>query len=161
VLHELEGWRSLQSRGLDGAIESDQRVRFARPVVERTEAGARRLGERYWAEVTRAARGTVRPRETAQGVELRLLGHRPCLLRFGRAETAHDRDRVSCRYPIRGGVLTRKPTGAICLSQTRDELRAAVTGFVPRLGALYGLQRRVHVSISRHYFRSLLDEAGP
>lgn len=155
---ELEGWRSLQSRGPDGAIESDQRARVTRPVVEHTAAGALRLGERYWEEVSRAARGAVRRRENAHGVELRLLGRGPCLLRFGSAETGHDREIVFCRYPIHGGALTRKQAGAICLSQAPDELRAVVTGFVPRLRTLYGLQRRLHVAVSRRYFCSLLDE---
>ena len=72
---------------------------------------------------------------------------------------------VRCRYPIRGGLLARRPAGSITLSQ-RDseppELCAAVVGFVPRLGRspLYDqLQRRVHVALSRRYLRRLLDEA--
>jgi hypothetical protein len=157
---ELEGWRSLQGRGRDGSIESDQRVSITRPVVDEKEGGARRLGERYWAAVARAARGLVRPRETARGVELCLAGHGPCLLRFGPGEQEHDRGQVSCSFPIRGGLLARKPAGAICLSQTPGELRAAVTGFVPRLRALYGIQRRLHVAVSRRYFRSLLEDAS-
>lgn len=156
---ELEGWSSLQSRGPDGSIESEQRVRIARPVVEESEAGAGRLGERYWAAVARGARGLVRPRESGRGVELRLAGRGPCLLRFGPAEQEHDRGRASCRFPIRGGLLAGKPAGAICLSQAPGELCAAVTGFVPRLGALYRIQRRLHVAVSRRYFRSLLEEA--
>jgi len=157
---ELEGWRSLQGRGPDGSIESDQRVSIARPIVDESEAGARRLGERYWAAVARAARGSVRARETGRGVELRLTGRGPCLLRFGPAEPEHEGRRASCSFPIRGGLLARKAAGAICLSQTPGELRAAVTGFVPRLGALYGIQRRLHVAVSRRYFRSLLEEAS-
>jgi hypothetical protein len=160
---ELEGWRSLQSRGVDGSIDSDERVRAARPVVERSDRGARRLGDRYWLEVTRASRGVVRNRGTAEGVELRLLGG-PCLLRFGRAETAHDADLVFCRYAIRGGALARRPGGVLSLSQAggdEPELRAAICGFAPRLrGALYEqVQRRVHLAISRRYFRQLIDEA--
>ena len=163
---ELEGWRSVQDRGPDGAIGSDERVKAARPVVERSERGARRLGERYWLEITSASRGTVRTRETEEGVEMRLFGRGPCLLRFGRAETAHGLEGVSCRYAIRGGILTRHPGGAIRLSQTggdEPELRAAVTGFVPRLhGALYEqIQRRLHVAISRRYFERVIDEERP
>ena len=50
------------------------------------------------------------------------------------------------------------------------ELRAALTGFVPRLGLRPGyprwtatlydqLQRRIHVAISRRFFRSLIEGA--
>jgi hypothetical protein len=164
VRRELEGWRSLQGRGADGAIESDERVQAARPVVELSEGGARRLGERYWLEVTRSSRGLVRSRETSEGVELRLLGRSPCLLKFGPADIALDTNGVCCRYAIRGGALARRAGGALTLSQTgRDEpeLRAAVSGFAPRLrGPLYEqVQRRLHLAISRRYFRGLIEEA--
>ena len=171
--HELEGWRSAQTRGSNGAIESDERVRIARRVVPSTADGAHRLGDRYWSEVERASRGLVRARRTAVGPELRLLGRGPCLLRFGPPETVYERTRVACRYPIVGGLLAQRPGGALELSQTgcdESELRAAVSGFVPRLGlrpgfprwsgALYDhVQRRLHVTISRRYFRRLIREA--
>jgi hypothetical protein len=157
----LEGWRSTHGRGADGSIRSDERVTAAQLVVERSERGAQQLGRRYWREIERASRGVVRPRATPEGIEVRLFGRGPSLLQFGPAETACDHDRVSCRYPIRGGLLTQRPGGAICLSQTgRDqpELRAAVTSFVPRLGLLYErAQYRLHVELSRRYFRSLID----
>jgi hypothetical protein len=57
---ELEGWRSLQGQRPDGAIESDERVKAARP-VERSERGARQLGERHWLEITRASRSYAQP----------------------------------------------------------------------------------------------------
>ena len=88
------------------------------------------------------------------------------LLRFGPPEVAVDDAGVRCTYPIRGGVLARRPVGSITLSQSASEppeLCAAVAGFVPRLGRtpLYGqLQRRVHVRISRRFFRRLLLEAA-
>jgi hypothetical protein len=158
---ELDGWRSVRGRSADGAIVSDERVQAARPVVERSEEGARRLGETYWLEVTRASRGIVHRRDTPTGIELRLLGRGPCLFRFGPAETACDSNGVLCRYPIRGGLLARRAGGAITLSQMGDELHAAVVGFVPRCdGALYEqVQRRLHVAISRQYFMRLLGEA--
>jgi hypothetical protein len=172
---ELQGWRSVQGLGPGGAIDSDERVRVTRAVVERSEAGARRLGDRYWLEVRRASWGFVRPRKTAEEVELRILGRGPCVLRFGRREAVHDQHGVRCRYPILGGLLARRAGGAISLSQTggdEPELRAAVTGFVPRLGRRAGLpgwsgalyehiQRRAHVAISRRYFRRLIEEAQP
>jgi cold shock protein len=40
----LEGWRSVQRCGEDGAIESDERIDVSRAVVPDTEAGARLLG---------------------------------------------------------------------------------------------------------------------
>jgi hypothetical protein len=174
VRHELEGWRSAQARGPDGTIESDERVQAARTVVPSTEEGARCLGDRYWREVAYASGGLVRVRWTAAGPELRLLGRGPRLLRFAPAETVHVPGCVSCRFEILGGVLAQRPGGALELSQTGEdepELRAAVTGFVPRLGlrpgsprwsgALYDhVQRRLHVAISRRYFRRLIEEAA-
>jgi hypothetical protein len=159
---ELEGWRSTHRRAPDGSIESDERVKAAQTVVERSDRGARRLGRRYWLELDRAGRGMVRARATPAGIEVRLFGSGPPLFRFGPAETAYDDEHVSCRYPICGGLLTRRPGGAICLSQTgreEPELRAAVTSFVPRLGGLYErVQHRLHVEISRRYFQSLIEE---
>jgi hypothetical protein len=162
--HELDGWRSVHGRGADGSIESDERVTVDSPVVERSEAGARLLGERYWREVASASRGLVRARRAGDGVELRLFERGPSLLRFGPAETTHDAEDVRCRYSIRGGLLARRAGGTLTLSQTgagRPELRAAVHGFAPRLGAqpYERIQRRLHVAVSRRYFRSLIDEA--
>jgi hypothetical protein len=149
-------------RGDDGAVYSDERVRAKRPVVAPTPEGALLLGDRYWSEVRRASRGSLRLREAASGVELRLFAFGPTLLRFGPPEVDVGEDGVSCRYPIRGGLLTRRPGGAIALSQSgaeEPELRATVTAFVPRLALppLYDrLQHRLHVGISRRYFRRLV-----
>ena len=85
--HELDGWRSVHGRGADGSIESDERVTAASAVVERSEAGARLLGERYWREVASASRGLVRGRRNGDGVELRLFARGPSLLRFGMAKS--------------------------------------------------------------------------
>ena len=162
---ELDGWRSGHHRGPDGRIDSDECIRAARPVVADSPAGALELGRRYWREVERASRGAVRLRTAGEGLGLRLLGVGLVLLRFGPPEVAVDDAGVRCRYPIRGGVLARRPAGSITLSQSASEppeLCAAVAGFVPRLGRtpLYGqLQRRVHIWISRRYFRRLLREA--
>jgi hypothetical protein len=155
----LEGWRSVQERGEDGAIESDERVSLSRAVVPATEAGARLLGERYWLIVRRASRGLVRLRRTRGGSVLRLAG--APLLRFAPAELAFGANGVRCSFPIRGGLLARRPGGALVLSQsTAGELGAALTGFVPRLGArpYDRIQRRLHVAISRRFFGSLIGE---
>jgi hypothetical protein len=63
-----------------------------------------------------------------------------------------------------GGLLARLPAGMLTLSQSSEppyELRATVTEYVPRLGTrLYEhLQRRIHVAISRRFFRALIEEA--
>ena len=159
---ELDGWRAASGRTADGSFRSEEQVNAARPVVEWSERGARSLGDRYWQEVTRLSGGLVRRRTTATGVELRLLGRGPCVLRFGPAETEHDPTRVCCRYPIRGGLLARRPGGAISLSQTggdEPQLRTVVCGFVPRLGRRSeGIQHRLHVAVSRRYFRRLIAE---
>jgi hypothetical protein len=156
---QLEGWRSAQERGEEGAIESDERVNIARPVVPATEAGARLLGERYWLTVRRASFGLVRLRRTRDGSVLHLA--RAPLLRFAPAELAAGADDVRCTFPIRGGLLAGRAGGALVLSQSNDcELRAALTGFVPRLGArpYDRLEHRIHVAISRRFFRSLIVE---
>lgn len=130
-----------------------------------SERGARALGRQYWLETARASRGLVHCREDTEGVELRLLRRGPVLLSFRSAETTLDDDWVSCRYAIRGGLLTRREGGMLILSQVGHaevELRTTVTGFVPRLGVVLGfIQRRTHVAISRRYFARLIAEAGP
>ena len=155
----LEGWRSAHERLEDGAIESDERVSLSRAVVPTTEAGARLLGERYWLTVWQASLGLVRLRGTQDGSVLRLAG--VPLLRFAPADLAADANGVRCRFPIRGGLLARRAGGALVLSQSDgSELRAALTGFVPRLAArpYDRIQRRIHVAVSRRFFRSLIEE---
>jgi hypothetical protein len=155
----LEGWRSIQDRGEDGAIESDERVSASRAVVPSTPAGARLLGERYWLTVQRSSFGLVRLRATGDGSILHLVG--APLLRFAPAELAAGANGVHCSYAIRGGLLARRAGGTLMLSQSNGrELRAVLTGFVPRLGArpYERIQRRIHVAISRRFFRSLIGE---
>jgi hypothetical protein len=163
VRRQLEGWGSVQTRGEDGAIDSDERVTLAQPVVASTEAGARELGARYWNEVRRATFGFVIMRAFRGGSELRVRPLGPRLLRFGPVEVVAGEQGVSCRYPIRGGLLARRAAGALVLSQSNHgsaQLRAALTGFVPRLTSrpYDHIQRRVHVAISRRFFRRLLEE---
>jgi hypothetical protein len=153
----LEGWRSVQERGDDGSIESDERVRVSHAVVPATESGAHELGDRYWSTVRRASFGLVRLRRAPDGSVLRLAG--TPLLRFGPAELSAGTEGVSCAFPIRGGPLAGRPGGTLVLSQSSDnELRAALTGFRPRLGArVYDhMQRRIHVAISRRFFDELV-----
>ena len=154
----LSGWRSVQKRGEDGSFESHERVSASGSVVPATQAGARLLGERYWLTVRRSSFGLVRLRSTRDGGVLHLAG--APLLRFAPAERAAGADFTRCSFPIRGGLLARRAGGALVLSQSNGELGATLTGFVPRLGArpYDRIQRRIHVAVSRRFFRSLAGE---
>jgi len=171
---ETGTWSSTQTRAASGAFESVQRIEFPMPVVERSAAGARRLGELYWREVERATLGLIRARATTGAVQIRLLGLGPALLRFGSPEHAVTGSSVSCLFPIRGGLLARAPVGAISFTQTgleAVEVRSAISGFFPRLaarrqrrhwdGLLYPhVQARLHVALGRRYFARLWSEAA-
>jgi hypothetical protein len=151
----LAGWEST-----DRPDGSRQRVLLAGPVVEPTEAGARRLGIVYWGAVHDLTRGVVRARWGDEGGTLRLLGIP--LLRFGPPLLVHD-EALECRYEIGGGVLALRPGGAVTLAQRPvdggQELSVAVDGYSPRLGALYArAQRPFHVAVSRRYFELLARE---
>jgi hypothetical protein len=151
----LDGWHSSERRCADGSVEIEERALATNPVVDVSRDGGRLLGSTYWLEVRRATRGLVRVRTTTIGVELQLLGTGPPLLRLGPAEVAVEGDRVSCRYPIRGGWLSGRAGGSLTLSQEGRDLSVAVNGFYGR--RIYErVQRRVHVAISRRYFRRLL-----
>jgi hypothetical protein len=168
---KLTGWSSTERLSPTGAVEFEQRVRATRPLVELSEAGALALGERYWKEVESFTHRLVRARTREGELELRLLG-RWTLLRFGAPQTVVDESGALSRFPIVGGLLARTPAGSISFSQTAREpveLRATIDGFFPRLagrpggpawtGTLYRhVQRRLHTSISRRYFRRLIGE---
>jgi hypothetical protein len=168
----VSGWATEQRQRSDGSIESEQRISLNAPVVAFDARGAITLGESYWREVERATRGVVRARE-ADGTELRVLGRRPVLLAFGPAEVEAAPHRVRCAYPIRGGLLAQRSAGAIAFEQVDAGelvLRSTIKGFFPSLaaregrrswtGALYTkLQSRIHVAISRRYFRRLVEAA--
>ena len=169
----LYGWS--QSRSPTGSFESVQRVKLPGPVVEHSAAGAKRLGDVYWSEIERSLYGLIRARERSGGMELRVFGVGPALLRFGPPEHLVTPGAVTCRYPILGGLLTRMPTGTISFTQaggTEVELSSAIDGFFPRLaprrlrrgwnGVLYPqLQTRLHVALGRRYFARLRAEAAP
>jgi hypothetical protein len=171
----LREWESTQRQTAHGAVESEQRVRLVRPVVDDSVDGAQRLGRAYWREVERFTFGLVRVRQGLDGVQLQLLGRRPLLLAFGRPVTDVAEGSLRCCYPITGGLLAYQPGGEIVFAQDRvgDRLclRSSITGFFPALaarpgepdwtGALYSqVQRRVHLAISRRYFSRLIGEAG-
>jgi hypothetical protein len=151
----LGGWESGDRPG-----GSRQRVLVPAPVVEATDAGARRLGLVYWRAVHELTRGAVRGRWGERGGALHLLGIP--LLRFDPPLLGHD-VAVECRYEIGGGLLALRPGGAVALAQRPvaggHELSVTVEGYSPRLGALYTrAQRPFHVAVSRRYFELLARE---
>jgi hypothetical protein len=165
----IAGWKSSHRQTEAGAVESQQSAILDAPVVEFSDEGARALGERYWAQVERSTLGLIRAGHREESVELRLLGGRAPLLRFAPPRLEVSETVVRSTYPIVGGLLTRQPDGEISFAQSsRAELTSTIRGFFPRLaarqgrpdwsGALYNhIQSRIHISISRRYFASLID----
>jgi hypothetical protein len=161
---QLEGFDSRESRAPDGSIETEQRVAVSVPVVPFSQEGGRTLGRLYWLEVSRVARGLVVARVGVAGVEIRVAGLDLTLLRLGPGVVTADRDRVTCQYAVRGGLLSRVEGGQLAIEQVtgeRTELSVAVSGFFARRGLLYRqLQRRLHVAVSRRYFRTMVVRAS-
>jgi hypothetical protein len=155
------------------AVDSDQTFLLPGPVVPATAAGARWLGSSYWAEVERSTRGTVRLRCTADGLELRLLGRGPTLLRFGSPQVTVSPVAVSCTYSILGGLLAWGVGGELVLVHAGGptwSLRTSIRGFLPRLAARPGrpswtgflyqqVQARLHGAIGRRYVACLIRES--
>jgi hypothetical protein len=155
----MDGWQTSLHKAPDGAIESEQRVALSRPVVEFSTAGAERLGRSYWREVRRMTGSLVRPRELGGALELRLLGG-PVLLRFDRPTLEASEERAFCSYPIAGGLLARRAAGELTFEQTAGMLSSTIRGFFPRVASYDRLQGRLHVAISRRFFRRLIAEAA-
>ena len=165
-------WTSTQRRDASGAFESVQSIVFPAPVVERSPSGASRLGDLYWREMERSTFGFVRARAASAGLEVRLLGVGPRLLRFSEAKREVGASGVSCVYAIRGGLLARNAGGSLSLTQAGTdtvEVRSAISGFFPRLAGrrhrrwsdvVYAhIQARLHVALSRRYFARLWLQA--
>lgn len=158
----MDGWEAWQRQSADGAVESEQRLALAAPVVEFSVAGAEHLGRAYWSEVQRLTWRLVQVREGTDWLELRLIGNGPALLRFGGPIVEASEDLASCTYSIQGGLLARRPAGEISLAQVGGPapmIRSTVRGFVPRLPLHNQLQSRLHLAISRRYFARLISEA--
>jgi hypothetical protein len=169
----VNGWETWQRQTGDGAVESQQRVALREPVVEFSQSGAEHLGLAYWRVVERVTLGLVRARERSGTLELRLFGHGPALLRFGRPTLHATKTLVSCSYPIEGGLLAQRAAGEIAFAQVGGSpaiVHSTIRGFFPSLaagqgerdwtGALYSqVQSRIHVAISRRYFARLTAEA--
>jgi hypothetical protein len=159
----IAGWSSRVSRA-GGVVSSDQRAQAPGMLVEASPGGALRLGVAYWREVGRVLAPLVTSR-AAGAPQVRLLGlPRPLLMRFEAPHVVVDDDEVRVTYRIAGGVLVRRPGGDITLAQRRTPphvVRSTVSGFRPTLPApVYRLiQSRLHVAISRRYFRRLMAGA--
>lgn len=171
----LTGWETFERVTEAGAIESRQRVFADRPLVERSDAGARWLGVRYWQAVQVVTRGAVRAGWQGEGGRLKLLGG-ATLLRFGAPKLSVDGGVVSCCYAIQGGLLAVRPGGAVTLEQRpadeRVELVVSVEEYLPRLAARVGAPRWTgllyaraqspfHVEVSRRYFQLLAWDTRP
>ena len=168
----MEGWESWHRQTADGAVESHQGVVLRGPVVQFTCDGPECLGDAYWREVERVTWGLVRPRERNGALELRLFGHGPALLRFGRPTLQATESLVRCSYPIEGGLLARRPgrRDRFCAGwrlvacRPLDDSRflsepGDSSGGTGLDGALYSqVQSRVHVAISRRYFARLIKD---
>jgi len=167
------GWSTSEQRA-DGAVESEQRIPSPGPVVEATERGAAELGAIYWREAERFMRGLVRARVAADGsVELRLRPSGVLLLSFAPPELNAANGIVRCTYLISGGLLTRGAGGTISFSQEAGPppaLASAISGFIPRFAAAPGrpswtgafyeqVQRRLHLALSKRYFKALVAGA--
>ena len=117
-----------QSRGPTGAFATVQRASLPCPAVEHSSAGARRLGDLYWHELSRSTFGLVRARVGPDAVMLTLPGIAPALLRFGRGEPTVMPDSVTCRTRSSGGS---SPARRAAGSRSR-RLSAPRSRFAPR-----------------------------
>jgi hypothetical protein len=143
-------------------VESEECVRAPVAIVEASPEGGCRLASAYWREVERTTGGLVRVSQSPDGLALRALG--ATLLRFGLPSVEFADDRVSCCYPIEGGLLASRPGGSIVFGQDGTLLTSSISGFHPRLGVFPGLysyvQARVHTAVSKRYFARLVREGA-
>jgi hypothetical protein len=143
-------------------VESEERAYSPLAIVEASPEDGRRLAAAYWSEVERTTGGLVRVRLSPEGLTLRALG--APLLRFSLPSIDAADDRVTCRYPIEGGLLASRPGGSIAFAQHGNILTSTISGFHPRLALLPGLyshvQARIHAAVSRRYFARLVREGA-
>lgn len=145
-------------------IAAEQPIPGGDAAVDSSDAGARRLGTEYLAEIGRTTRGLIKPRGASDGIELVLAG-RMTLFEFGLPQPAVVGDRTECRFEIRGGLLVGSPGGSLVITQhagPAPELVVEVDGYVPRLDPLFSgrgvggflyreIQERAHGAISRRF----------
>lgn len=145
-------------------VAAEQPIADGSSAVDSSEAGARRLGEEYLAEIGHATRGLIKARASDDGVDL-VLGGRITLFAFGPPEPTVDGERTECRVAIRSGVLVGGEGGSLVITQRSGptpELIVSIEGYVPRLDPTYScrgvrgflyrqIQERAHGAISRRY----------
>ena len=163
-------WSTSERETQTGAVESRQWITLPSAFVPVDDDGARELGRRYLAEVSRFSHGLVRPRSEPDGVALVLAGVVP-LLRFDSPAVGVENGMVECRYAIRGGALVARPGGSLAISQRPGvELELVVAGYFPRLAgstrrrsfrrALYtAIQARAHRAVGRRFLEHAAGEA--
>ncbi len=146
-------------------VAAEQPIPAGDAAVHSSDAGARRLGSEYLAEIGRTTRGLIRPRARADGSVDLVLAGRMTLFAFGPPEPTVEDDRTQCRFEIRGGLLVGHEGGSLVITQhsgAKPELIVEVDGYVPRLdpafsrrgvgGFLYReIQERAHGAISRRF----------
>jgi hypothetical protein len=165
-------WSTVERETEAGAVESRQWITLPRDLVPPDDRGARELGRRYLAVVAAFSFGLVRPRRRKDGVALVLARVVP-LLRFGPPTLGHENGSVTCRYPIRGGLLVARPGGSLVVAQHPGvELELVVAGYYPRLGggarrrslrrAVYSaVQARAHRAVGRRFLEGAAGELCP
>ena len=146
-------------------VVSEEAAATPATVVEPTARGARALAASYWREIEATTHGLVRVTARDGRVELKLLRRGPTLIELGVPSVAAGTERVSCSFPIVGGLLVGRPGGALSLEQVAGAtvvLRSRLTGYSPRLaGALYThVQARLHSLVSRRFFARLMRETA-
>ena len=116
---------------------------------------------RYWDALNGFGRRLFIAREHSGGVDVRVLRGGPVLLALGPVETEISRTTIAALATRScGGLLVRRRGGRISFEQLEGEpieLRSRISGFYPRRGPFYGLvQWKLHVAVSRRYFRRLI-----
>jgi hypothetical protein len=103
-------------------------------------------------------------------VKLQLRPGRILLLSFAPPKLSAANGIVRCTYRVSGGLLTRSASGTISFMQEAGPppaLASAISGFFPRFAAAPGrpswtgafyehVQRRLHLAVSRRYFKALV-----
>lgn len=119
-------------------VASDDRVQSAAP------PNAARIRNHFTRDISRLTLGIVQGRTDGF-----YIGPAP-LITLGPPESANG---TGVRWPITGGLLTRRPGGEVGFEWEDGRLRGYVTGYAPSLPRwLYGVtQRLVHREITRLY----------
>lgn len=131
-----------------------------------SEAGLERTGRAYWLFLARTSLGLIHVRYKRDGRKLKLGPF--TLLYFDPPEYYLDDHSGSIIWPIKGGLLDKKPGGSLRISLTQGQkgwlnVTVTVERFQPRLPQ--PLYRRseaiIHVIMTRAFLRSLAHSQLP